>query len=307
MTKIDRREFLKQGGILVATTTVFPLASFAKGSNNKVRFGLCTDSHYADRPFKGTRYYKDAIAKMQEFVQTMNDEAVDFVMHLGDFKDEDPKQNPTDTLRYLQRIEKEYAQFEGARYHCIGNHDVDSISKSSFLAHIQNTGIDNNRSYYAFDKGGYHFVVLDANYDKQGKDHFFAAGSDWQDTNIPKEQLDWLQQDLAQTQLPTIVFCHHPLFAFYRGGNKYHINNFKAVQRILENSKQVVAVLQGHVHQESHQQINQIHYITRLGMVDYKGLENNSFSIVSIEDGMLYLKGYKRATAQQKYSISYGK
>ncbi len=294
--EITRRKFILLNSKLITITTLMPSLLF-QCAKAPLRFGLVTDSHYAERAANGTRFYSGALEKMKAFVSVMNREKVDFVIHLGDFKDEDKDQKTEDTLRYLKDIENVYAAFKGPRYHCIGNHDVDSITKTQFLQHVTNTGINEDKSYYAFDHSGFHFLVLDANFDKQGRDHYFKAGSNWEDTNITKDQLTWLEEDLLKNQLPVIVFCHHPLFEFYREGKKYHVNNYEQVMSIIKNNASVVACFHGHVHQEKHyEDTDGIHYLTQLGMVDYKGLNNNSFSIVEINDKTLNIYGYKRAT-----------
>ena len=262
--------------------------------DKSIRFGLVADSHYADREPVNKRFYRDSIEKMKEFVHIMNRQKVDFVMHLGDFKDEGTDKNPRQTIRFLKDLETEYANFEGPRYHCVGNHDVDSITKEQFLKNIENTEIPNTESYYSFDVKGVHCIVLDANYSEDGKDHYFLEGSDWQDTNLTVEQLNWLQEDLQKTQKPALVFCHHLLFAYEKGGNRYHVNNYREVQKILEHSGRVCAVFQGHVHEELHKRIRGIHYITQNAMVDFEGIENNSFSIVEITNDSISIEGYKR-------------
>lgn len=293
---IRRRKFIKNTALFSVTTMVLPIEAFNIKPTKKVRFGLVADSHYADREPNNTRFYKESLSKMEAFITLMNQQKVDFIVHLGDFKDEDEQQNSNDTLNYLKKIENVFSQFNSATYHCVGNHDVDSITKQQFLTNITNTGIDKDKSYYSFNNSGFHFVVLDGNYDSLGKDHFYKNGADWQDVNIPKQQLEWLQKDLAENKLPTIVFCHHTLFEFTRGEHHYHVKNYTEVQRILENSKNVISVFQGHVHEESHAKINNIHYITQLGMVDYSGLENNSFAVVEIDENAIKINGYKRAT-----------
>ena len=296
---INRRDFVKTVSLFTMSTTLFPIKTLAKTATaSPLRFGLVSDSHYAERDPRRTRFYKGALEKMEEFVSVANDKNVDFIMHLGDLKDEGPEQDPKETLQFLKTIEQSMEQFQGPRYHCIGNHDVDSITKGTFLTYITNTNISKAHSYYSFDHSGWHFVVLDANYDANGRDHYFAEGANWQDTRIPDFELDWLKKDLENTQLPTIVFCHHPLFEFFRNGYKYHVNNYKEVQACLEASQKVVACIQGHVHEERYTEINGIHYITQLGMVDYEGLANNSFSMVTLRPEGIEIKGYKRATDQ---------
>ena len=292
---ISRRHFLKINTGLIFTTA---LASEAIGgaivdASPKLRFGLVTDSHYAERPKGGTRYYQESLEKMKECVEVMNTEKVNFMIHLGDFKDENPD-DKSQTLDFLKTIESAYSQFEGNRYHAIGNHDVDSITKQQFLQNIENTNIDKSASYYSFDNNGYHFVVLDANYDEKGNDHFYESGNaNWQITNIPKKERRWLKRDLRKTDKPTIVFIHHLLFD---SGEKhrYHVQEVEKIRAILEKSGKVQAVFQGHIHKEIVQNVNNIHYYTQYGMVDYSGLSNNSFSIVEIYDKHIEIKGYKR-------------
>lgn len=265
--------------------------------NGKIRFGIAADSHYADRDSFKTRNYRESLDRLQEFVDEMNTQQVDFIIHLGDLKDEAPDKDEEKTLTFLNDIECVFMKFNGPTYHCIGNHDVDSITKKQFLDCITNTGIANDRNYYSFDLNGFHFVVLDANYNSDGTDQYFKAGGNWQDMHIPDQQLNWLKADLIDSPLPTIVFCHHPLFDFFRKGYKYHINNYSEVQKILEDQGQVFLVIQGHVHEEKIVYKNGINYITFPAMVDYSGPDQNAFSLVEIENGEISIKGYHRATS----------
>lgn len=283
----------------LALVSLLPMSLSACSTRRQVRFGITTDSHFADRPPSGTRYYRQSLQKMKEFVDVMNEEKVDFVVHLGDFKDEDANKEASDTLSYLFQIESVYQEFTGPCYHCVGNHDVDSITKTQFLSNVLNTGVSPSRSYYSFDRGGFHFVVLDANYDKDGRDHYFKEGADWQNTNIPPDQLRWLANDLETTSKATIIFCHHPLYEYSSEGSKYHVNNFREVQNCLEDSGKVVAVFQGHVHAENAVEINGIYYHTLYGMVDYPGKANNSFAIVEANKSSLVINGYYRTSDQQ--------
>jgi predicted phosphodiesterase len=293
--KIDRRKFLSLSGSFAGAVAFAP-SSIYSSQSAQVKFGLITDSHYADRENKGTRFYRQSLDKMRECIEIFNQEKVDFAIHLGDFKDEDPNQRTEDTLRYLKAIEAEFSKFKGPRFHCIGNHDVDSITKQQFLANVENTGITQDKSYYSFDQKGFHFVVLDANYDKTGKDHFYKEGADWQDVNIPQAQRNWLADDLAKTKLPTIVFCHHPLFEYFSGSATMHVQDFEGIQKIMESSGKVKASIHGHVHEEKYAEVDGIQFISQLGMVDQDGLENNSFAIITFTETQLQLDGYKRTT-----------
>ena len=57
--------------------------------NPKLRFGIVTDSHYADVDTKSGRYYRQSLAKMEECVNLMRRQQVDFLIELGDLKDQD--------------------------------------------------------------------------------------------------------------------------------------------------------------------------------------------------------------------------
>lgn len=295
---MDRRNFLHRSTLFAISTTMLPFDPGNLTLETNMRFGLTTDSHYADRDPRGTRYYRQSLDKMREFVEVMNREKVDFVIHLGDFKDEDQNKREQDTLEYLRKIEGIYAQFNGPRYHCIGNHDIDSISKQQFLENIKNTGIPAEKSYYSFDSKGYHFVVLDPNYHEDGRDHN-NGDFQWFDAHIPDDQLRWLEEDLKKTNSPTIVFSHFALFEFTRGDHFYHVTDYQRLQQIIEASGKVKAVFQGHVHEERFKEINGIHYVTQYGMVDHSGLENNSFAIVEIKNGTLAIQGFHRVSSQK--------
>ena len=292
---ITRRLFLKSS---LATLPAVGLLgqSLAARRQPAVRFGVVTDSHYADRDPAGIRYYRESLEKMAEFTDVMNKEKVGFVIHLGDFKDEDQQRNESDTLRYLQDLEAVYARFNGPRYHVIGNHDLDSISKAQFLRSAPNTGISSGLGYYSFDKGGLHFVVLDPNFHPDGRDHN-NGDFEWFESFIPQQQLDWLRADLAATRLPSVVFAHHSLYEL--PDEPMHIENSEPVRKLLEDSGKVVAVFHGHCHREGYKKINGVHYTLLPAMVDHSGPENNAYAIVQgFSNGDLELTGYRKTSSR---------
>ena len=173
----------------------------------------------------------------------MNAERVDFLIELGDFKDQDKPPVEKKTLSYLQTAEKVFKRFNGPTYHVLGNHDMDSISKVQFLRRIDNTKVDSNSSYYSFDSDSLHYIVLDANYRADGTD-YDHGNFDWTDANIPSKELDWLKRDLASTSGAVIVFIHQLL----DGTGSVYVKNAARVRQILEASGKVLAVFQGHHH-----------------------------------------------------------
>lgn len=292
---ISRRLFLKSS--LVTLPAVGLMGQSLAGKRSPVvRFGVVTDCHYADREPAGVRFYRESLYKMAEFTDVMNKEKVDFVIHLGDFKDEDPDRREADTLRYLQQLEAVYARFRGARYHVIGNHDLDSITKTQFLTNVKNTGIATGLGYYSFDRNGFHFVVLDPNFHADGTDHN-SGDFEWFESTVPQPQLAWLQADLKATSLPAVVFVHHSLYEL--PDETMHVDNAAAVRKILEASGRVVAVFHGHCHREGYSLINNIHYTLLPAMVDNSGPENNAYAIIEgFANGDLALTGYRKAKSR---------
>ncbi len=293
-----RQDFLKASGLaLVGLSSAGAPSAFAieTGGKAKLRFGIVTDTHYCEKPTAGARHYGESLDKMAECVALMNDQKVDFLIELGDLKDEGHPATEESTLEYLQRIEAVFGKFKGPRYHVLGNHDVDSISKEQFLDQVENTGIGKERSYYSFESKGVHFVVLDADYTTNGTD-YDHGNFNWRDTNIPDHELKWLKKVLAAASGPVVVFVHQQLDAT----DEYHfVKNGAAVRQILEKSEKVLAVFQGHNHGGAYSHIEGIHYYTLKALVEGTGAENNSYAIVEVQDNRdLVVTGYRKAVGK---------
>lgn len=293
---ITRRVFLKASAASLTSLTVGPLIShtFAGSRPNTARFGIVTDSHYANRNYSN-RFCSESLDKMTECVELMNKQEVDFLIEIGDFKDQDAPPVEENTISYLQAVEAIFRQFRGSIYHVLGNHDMDSISKSQFLTNIKNTGIAPNATYYSFDLNGLHIVVLDGNYSSDGTD-YDHGNFDWTDANIPASELGWLKQDLASVDGPAIIFIHQLL----DGTGSHYVNNAADVRQILEASGKVLAVFQGHYHSGAYSQIQGIHYYTLKAMVEGSGAENNAYAIVEVHsDRSITVSAYRKAVRKE--------
>jgi len=294
---ITRRDFLKASAIGIAGLSFTQLSALAEGNNNVIRFGIVTDPHYGDLDTAegGSRFHRQSLDKMAECVDLMNKEKVDFLIELGDFKDAAPKGDQQQTIEYLKTIESIYQKFQGPKYHVLGNHDVDCITKEQFMANIKNTDIKDGLSYYSFDKNGVHFVVLDANYRKDGVS--YAPGNySWKSANIPQAELDWLKQDLQKAQGPAVIFVHQLL----DGDGDHYIDNSSQVRKVLEDAGNVLAVFNGHNHGGQYNLTNNIHYYTLKAMVEGSGEENSSYAIVEVhKDNSMTVTGYRRAVSKE--------
>jgi len=289
----SRREFLvAAGGALVGLRA--GAARGAEAEKPVVTFGLVTDCHYAELDPSAQRYYRESAAKLTECVAHMNSRGVDFLVELGDFKDQGA--TAEETLGFLRSIEAVFRQFKGARYHVLGNHDTDRISKGQFLENIENTGIPSSLSYYAFDKNGVHFVVLDANFKADGSP-YDKGNFDWRAAHVPPEQLAWLERDLDNAQRPTVVFIHQLLDA---DQGDVVVRNASAVRRVLERSGKVRAVFQGHHHEGRYTLSQGIHYYTLKALIMGSGAQNNAYAVAEVyADGSLKVTGLRRAETRR--------
>jgi predicted phosphodiesterase len=264
-------------------------------SRRPVRFGIVTDCHYADAEPQGTRFYRESLGKLAECVERMSTEKVDFLIELGDFKDQNQPAVEDRTLGHLQSIEAVFRRFQGRRFHVLGNHDMDSISKPQFLSHVENTGIEAGRSYYSFDSGGLHFVVLDATYRPDGSD-YDHGNFDWTSASIPARELDWLRQDLATSSGGVVVFVHQRL----DGEGLVFVKNAPQVRQILQASNHVLAVFQGHDHDGDYRLLDGIPYYTLKAVVEGHGPDDNSYALVEVHpDHSLTVTGYHKASSMR--------
>lgn len=266
-----------------------------------VRFGMVADLHYAELPdavdAPGMRCYDDAPAKLRDCIDVMNDRKVDFLIELGDFKDMMPTKE--ETLICLDRIEKEFSRFRGPRYHVLGNHETDIITKAEFLSHVANTGQKRAVNYYSFSVKGVTFVVLDANYTSK-METYRPGNFDFRDTNVPPQQLKWLQGVLDSAPGPVVIFAHQLIDPDCP--DVMRINNAGQLRNMFENSGKVKAVFTGHHHIGHTADHNGIFYYTLRAMAQDAYPENNSYAEVLIcKSGRIVVRGFGKA-ASENYS-----
>lgn len=72
---------------------------------------------------------------------------------------------------------------------------------------------------------------------------------------VPADQVEWLAADLEAARGKAIVFIHQRLDV----SNSYGVKNAAQVRKVLEDSGKVLAVFQGHSHENNLKDINGIH------------------------------------------------
>ena len=249
----NRRNFLKVFRFVVILTFTL-LCLFSCNGNlarqreehkiHTIRFGLCADVH--------KDVIHDADIRLKTFIDRMNQEKVDFIMQLGDFC------RPYD---YNQGFLDIWNQFQGSRFHVLGNHDTDGGFTREQTLEFWGA----KDKYYSFDMSGYHFVVLDGNdKKKQGAVSGYPR-------YIGEQQTQWLKNDLLKTNSPTFIFSHQSI------ENAGGLENGQAIRRILEEVnreagfRKVIACFSGHHHADYYAVIEGIYYI-QINSMSYEWL-----------------------------------
>lgn len=282
----NRRTFLHRGSCyLLAAGAGLASAEKLIAADEKLKpqvcFGMMTDLHHADKDMRINRYYRKTLEKLEAAAAELKKAEPAFVVELGDIIDKAPEVEVE--LTYLKQVQKAFAKLPGDKHYVLGNHCVDTLTKEEFLGVV-----GQKKSYYSFDEGGIHFVVLDACFLKDGTP-YGRNNSKWNDANFPQEELDWLAKDLKQTNNKTIVFMHQRLDT----EDGYAVNNAAAARKILEDTGNVLAVFQGHSHKNDHKLINGIHYCVHRAMVEGGEVKDNGFSTLDVfADGTIKLTGF---------------
>ncbi len=232
---MKRRAFIT--GSMCAATSGIALSSAPIQTEPfpPLRFGICSDVHHD--------IYYDAPKRLAAFVDDMEKKNADFIIQLGDFCRPEPGN------RAFMNI---WNRFPNLKLHVIGNHDPEKkFSREKVVEFWEARG-----SYYSTDFNGYHLVVLDGNDPNPTR-----KDSAQYDRYVSAEQLNWLENDVAKTGKPVIVFIHQSLDM--DGG----VENAARVRAVLDRCNRnagflkVQAVFSGHHHLDYYNVINGIHYI----------------------------------------------
>jgi hypothetical protein len=261
-----------------------------------LRIGLIADPQYSDKPVQNKRHYGESLWKLEEAIDTFNNNRVDLVQTLGDVIDDEWASYDS----ILPVYDKLSPGIEN--YHLLGNHDF-SIDSSHYNDLLERLSMPN--FYYSYNKKGWRFIVLDATdvsfyanylhgYDVNKLNAYFERTKDnsnhhrW-NSAIGNEQQDWLQQQLEiakSLNQKVVLFSHLPIRP---RGNEHNLWNDDEIIDIIENSDNVVAFINGHNHSGNHVLKNGVHYITIFGMVDTL---ISSYAILDIYENRLVIRGF---------------
>lgn len=284
----SRRAFLQQSTLCLAGLSADRMLAADDTAKPLLQVGLLTDLHYADKSSTKTRFYREALAKLDEAVEHFNRANPALVVELGDFIDQaDSVELETEWLKVM---EEHFAKLAMPRHYVLGNHCVGTLTKAEFAQHTQAAG-----GHASFEAGGVTFLILDACFRGDGRP-YGRKNFHWQDSVLPKAELAWLESELGKAKGPVIVLAHQRLDL----DPAHSVRNAAEVRSLLEKSDKVSAVFQGHSHKNDHQEIAGIHYTTLVAMVEGTGVENNGYTMLDVMgDGSLRLKGFRRQVSRE--------
>ncbi len=199
---------------------------------------------------------------------------------------------------------------------CIGNHDIWGWTKAKSEA----TGEEPNygkkwamdelglaQAYRSFDRGGWHFIVLDSVYPFQDK---YQA-------RLDEKQFAWLEADLAaaDAKRPILVLSHIPILsvaAFFGkdskqteelriGGGTVHLD-FRRIHALFKKHPNVKVALSGHLHLVDHIDYSGVTYLCN-GAVSgawWRGTHMNE-----CDAGYAMLNLYDDGSVEREY-VNYG-
>lgn len=225
-----------------------------------MKIGLFSDPHYyVSDNLGGGRNGAASYEKIKKAMGSFKENNVDICFCLGDLtdcKEGDTKESIKENLENIISLINSY---EIPFFLVAGNHDFLILKKEDYKEAKINT------LPLVIDNYPVKFILLDANF-LSDMQHFCEGGVIWYDSNLPKEQLNMLREELENTDKPTIVLVHENLdpTVYYQ----CVIKNAEDARKIIKDSGKVKMVIQGHHHSGNYIEIDNIPYLTVKGMCE---------------------------------------
>lgn len=241
-----------------------------------MKIGLFADSHYCKAEILcRTRRPSLSLSKVKKAMRTFCKEGVELCICLGDLVDKcDSLEESYMCLNEMIGMIRSY----NIPFLLVpGNHDYTVFSAEELSEH---TGC--RIPPYTVDIETHRLVILDANYRSDFR-RFDIAGVDWTDSNLPPEQMEYLNDALNNSSKPCIVLIHENLDNTVE--SRHIVKNAPQIRDIIENSKNVAMVIQGHYHRGADNIINGIRYFTLPAMCEDVG---NAYCVLETADMTIF-------------------
>lgn len=261
--------------------------------------GFVTDLHFGPAAYHDGKLRKlthHAADLTRGVVRAMNEIVKpDILVNLGD--DIEDESREVDLARYAECqdiLRTSHAELVNVA----GNHDTIHLTRDDLAKVWRHEG----PLFYSVDRGGHHLAIL---HTIERKD---------QDVRIPHAQLEWLEADLAKTSLPVIVLMHHSAseqdledsFWFKGLAHLALVQERVELRKILEASRKVRAVFNGHVHRNHLDVINGIPYVTFQSLIenldeDAPGRPAASYAVAVIDPARIVVRVHGNDPARYQF------
>ena len=159
----------------------------------------CTFLAFGDLHHYPGVFLDDKQERWEKILHRSIEEAAAFIVGLGDYVHE-PAKNKAFAEKMMESPKELFC--------CLGNHDTEHwpLEKALVLYRMPH-------NYYYFDRVGYRFVVLDANYSLVDGEciHYNPGAIRHKPGVIPPEQLEWLEAVLEESTTPCVLLSHHSI------------------------------------------------------------------------------------------------
>ena len=263
--------------------------------------GFVTDLHFGPKAYHDGKLRKlthHAGRLTRDVVAAMNDRFhPDLLVNLGD--DIEDESREADLTRYVE-CQDILRTARAELVNVAGNHDTINLTRDD-LARVWGR---EGPLFYAFDRGGFHFVVL---HTIERKDV---------DVRIPQAQLAWLKDDLARTSLPVVVLMHHSAseqvlddsFWFHGVPHLALVKERAELRAILEASGKVRVVFNGHVHRNHLDVIRGIPYVTIQSLIenldeDAPGRPAAAHAIAILDERSIVVRVHGNDSARYQFDV----
>ena len=294
-----RRQFLKTAAVAAASAPFI-----ARGAAQAAfEIGLVADAQFADIDAKGTRFYRQSIAKLGAAVEHFNGRDLDFCLHLGDLIDRE--------WRSFDEITRPLARSRHRFHHLLGNHDFEVLDE--FKPRVPGR-MGMERRYSFFDHRGFRFAILDTN---DVSTYAHAPGTPentvavaelarLQAAKLPQAkpwngglgaaQLAWLDRacrEAGTQRLKVIILAHHPVLP----AAEHTLWNPADALALVERHRHVVAWLNGHNHAGAFAERGGVPFVTMRGMVETP--DTTAFATARVFPDRLVLTGHGREPSRE--------
>jgi 3',5'-cyclic AMP phosphodiesterase CpdA len=293
---MKRNDFLKGMSLAAGALTFTGTASAAKYTKSPV----LTIAHITDVHIRPDENVPASYIKCLEEIKKRK---IDFFLnggdsiHAADYKDI-TRERVLEQWKCWDECMQTLKGYEV--YSCVGNHDnwwaaaskKDEMYGVTYAA--KRAGMPHR--YYSFKKKNWHFMILDGN--NEG-------------ISLDKEQMNWLQKELAQVPAGdhVLLMSHFPILTVtntWEGGQ--HKDHKELKQLFYQHKDKVRVCLSGHQHLLDRAWYNGVHYFCNGAMSGFwwgKGNEKSAqpYYYQETAPGYAIIKLYENGAVENEYII----